>query len=237
MQAIILCGGLSTRLGDITKEIPKILLSIGCQTVLDHQLNLLKSANVTEVILASGHLHEVLFKSIGHQRQGLKVLYAKEDKRLGTGGAIKNAMKYISSEPFFVLNGDILVEDLNLAQMLSCHNRIECDGFDATMDGLLLSTLVGDVRDFGEIISDQSGKILAFKEKQSDLHAGYINGGIYLFNKSIYNYFPNPDVFSIERDIFPIVNHLYSLQTRANLIDVGVPERLEYVRQKYSSYS
>ena len=88
MQAIILCGGLSTRLGDITKEIPKILLSIGCQTVLDYQLDLLKPANVTEVILASGHLHEVLFKSIGHQYQGLKVLYAKEDKRLGTGGAI-----------------------------------------------------------------------------------------------------------------------------------------------------
>ena len=118
MQAIILCGGLSTRLGDITKEIPKILLSIGGQTVLDHQLNLLKSVNITEVILASGHLHGTLFKSIGHQHRGLKVLYAKEDKRLGTGGAIKNAMKYISSEPFFVLNGDILVEDLNLAQML-----------------------------------------------------------------------------------------------------------------------
>ena len=236
MQAIILCGGLSTRLGDITKEIPKILLSIGCQTVLDHQLNLLKSVNVTEVILASGHLHEVLFKSIGHQHQGLKVLYAKEDKRLGTGGAIKNAMKYISSEPFLVLNGDILVEGLNLAQMLSCQNKIERD-LDATIDGLLLSTLVGDVRDFGEVISDQSGKILAFKEKQSDLHAGYINGGIYLFNKSIYNYFPDPDVFSLERDVFPIVNQLYSWQTRANLIDVGVSERLEYARQKYSSHS
>ena len=227
---------MSTRLGDITKEIPKILLSIGCQTVLDHQLNLLKSVNVTEVILASGHLHAVLFKSVGHQHRGLKVLYAKEDKRLGTGGAIKNAMKYISSEPFFVLNGDILVEGLNLAQMLSCQNKIERD-LDATIDGLLLSTLVGDVRDFGEVISDQSGKILAFKEKQSDLHAGYINGGIYLFNKSIYNYFPGQDVFSIERDVFPIVNQLYSWQTRANLIDVGVPERLKYARQKYSSHS
>ena len=145
-------------------------------------------------------------------------------------------MEYISSEPFFVLNGDILVEDLNLAQMLGCKKKIECD-LEATIDGLLLSTLVDDVRDFGEIISDQSSKILAFKEKQSDLHAGYINGGIYLFNKSIYNYFPDQDVFSIERDIFPIVNQLYSLQTRANLIDVGVPERLEYARQKYSSHS
>mgnify|MGYP003323419890 FL=1 len=145
-------------------------------------------------------------------------------------------MKYISSEPFLVLNGDILVEGLNLAQMLSCQNKIERD-LDATIDGLLLSTLVDDVRDFGEIISDQSGKILDFKEKQSDLHAGYINGGIYLFNKSIYNYFPGQDVFSLERDVFPIVNQLYSWQTRANLIDVGVPERLEYARQKYSSHS
>ena len=135
-------------------------------------------------------------------------------------------MKYISSEPFFALNGDIVVEELNLAQMLSCQNKIECN-LDATIDGLLLSTLVEDVRDFGEIISDQSGKILAFREKQNHLHAGYINGGIYLFNKSIYNYFPDQDVFSIERDVFPIVNQLYSFQVQINLIDVGVPGRLE----------
>ncbi|MDP7279728.1 MAG: nucleotidyltransferase family protein [Candidatus Poribacteria bacterium] len=161
MQGIILCGGLSTRLGDITKVTPKILLPIGNQTILDYQLNLLKLVDTTEVILASGHLHEVLFQAVGHQRLGVTISYAKEEKRLGTGGAIKNAMQYISAEPFFVLNGDILVENLNLARMLSHQKKIE-HNLNSTIDGLLLSTLVDDVRDFGEIISDQNSKILAF---------------------------------------------------------------------------
>ena len=234
MQAIILCGGLSTRLGDITKVTPKILLPIGNQTILDYQLNLLKLVDTTEVILASGHLHEVLFQAVGHQRLGVTISYAKEEKRLGTGGAIKNAMQYISAEPFFVLNGDIWVENLNLARMHSHQKKIE-HNLNSTIDGLLLSTLVDDVRDFGEIISDQNSKILAFKEKPADQHSGYINGGIYLFNLSISEYFPDQDTFSIERDVFPTVKQLYTYKSQANLIDVGVPERLESARQKYRS--
>ena len=92
-----------------------------------------------------------------------------------------------------------------------------------------------DVRDFGEIISDQNSKILAFKEKPADQHSGYINGGIYLFNLSISEYFPDQDTFSIERDVFPTVKQLYTYKSQANLIDVGVPERLESARQKYRS--
>ena len=236
MQAIILCGGLSTRLGDITKEMPKILLPIGDQIVMDYQVELLKSVNVTEVILASGHLHEILFEHIGYQYKGLKILYAREDKKLGTGGAIKNAMKYISSELFFTLNGDILTKEVNLYDMLSYHNEIQ-DNLHTKIDGFLLSTFVKDVRDFGEIISDQNGKILTFKEKPKQLKAGYINGGIYLFNQSICNFFPNRGHFSIEHDVFPKVNQLYTFQSQAKLIDVGVPERLEHARQKYSSNS
>ena len=77
MQAIILCGGLSTRLGSLTKETPKILLPIGNQIIIDYQVDLLKSANVKEVILASVHLHEVIFEHIGYQYKGLKILYGR----------------------------------------------------------------------------------------------------------------------------------------------------------------
>ena len=118
MQAIILCGGLSTRLGDITKDTPKILLEIGNRTILDIQLELLKEAEVDQVILASGHLHQVLYNQVGESRSGVKIQYAKEEKRLGTGGAIKNAMYYISTEPFFALNGDILIKDFSVSDML-----------------------------------------------------------------------------------------------------------------------
>ena len=219
MQAIILCGGLSTRLGDITKDTPKILLEIGNRTILDIQLELLKEAEVDQVILASGHLHQVLYDQVGDSRSGVKIQYAREEKRLGTGGAIKNAMRHISTEPFFALNGDILIKDFSVFDMLK--------KFSQEMEGMILATPMEDVRDFGEIVSNSEGKITAFKEKQEPKRSGYINGGVYLFNQSIENYFPTQDTFSDERDVFPRAKALYAFQTEAELIDVGVPHRLE----------
>lgn len=228
MQAIILCGGLATRLGNISKKRPKVLLEVGERTVLDWQLDLLKEAGVKETILASGHLHDVLYAHVGVCCQGMQIRYAKEEKRLGTGGAIVNAMQYIRTSPFFVLNGDVLVVDFSFQEMLK--------RFHEQMTGLLLSVHVDDIRPYGEIVSDSDGKVTAFREKRSVCRAGYINGGVYLFNQRIADAFPeNQEIFSIERDVFPSVSNLYTLETDANWIDIGVPERLAYARQHFQN--
>ena len=226
MQAIILCGGLATRLGETTKTVPKVLLDIGDRTVLDWQIQLLRDVNVREIILASGHLHGVLYERVGGYHLGVDIHYAKEEKRLGTGGAIQNAMKQIRTSPFFVLNGDILLADFSLREML--------DRFHGNMTGLLLSVHVDDMRPYGQIISDRNGKILTFREKQLTCSAGHINGGVYLFHETIADAFPKDrERFSMERDVFPNVSSLWTLRTNANWIDMGVPERLAYARQHF----
>jgi len=226
MQAIILCGGLATRLGETTKTIPKVLLDVAGKTVLDWQLQLLKDAGVEEVIFASGHLHDVLYERVGGCRRGVRIRYAKEEKRLGTGGAIQNAMKQIRTSPFFVLNGDVLLADFSLQEML--------DRFHGDMMGLLLSVYVDDVRSYGQIVSDDNGKIITFREKQSVHSAGYINSGVSLFNETIAAAFlEDRECFSIEQDVFPHVSNLWTLRTDANWIDIGVPERLAYARQHF----
>ena len=228
MQAIILCGGLATRLGDATKTVPKILLEIGGKTVLEWQIRLLKDANVEEVILASGHLHHVLYERVRTYYAGVRVRYAREEKRLGTGGAIQNAMQYLRTSPFFVLNGDVLWTNFSPRDML--------DKFHRDMTGLLLSVRVHDIRPYGEIVSDTDGRITAFREKQSVCREGYINSGVYLFKKTISDAFPRAqDSFSIEQDVFPNVPDLYTLQTDADWIDIGVPERLAYAQQHYQN--
>ena len=228
MQAIILCGGLATRLGETAKTLPKILLEIAGKTVLEWQIHLLKDAGVTEVVLASGHLHEVLHERVGAVYAGMCIRYAKEERRLGTGGAIQNAMEQIDTSPFFVLNGDILLANFSLREMLT--------QFHEGMAGVLLSVHVPDIRPYGEIVSDGSGKIQAFREKQPTHRAGYVNGAMYLFNQSIANAFPKgEEVFSLERDVFPFVSNLYALQTDADWIDIGVPERLAYAREHFPS--
>ncbi len=228
MQVIILCGGLATRLGDISKKRPKILLEVGGRTVLDWQLDLLREAGIKETILASGHLHDLLYEQVGDYRQGMHICYAKENKKLGTGGAIANAMKYIHTSPFFVLNGDILLSGFSLQEMLRC--------FHEQMTGLLLSVRVDDIRPYGEIVSDSNGKITDFREKQSICRPGYINGGVYLLNQKIADAFPKQqEVFSIERNVFPSVPNLYALETDANWIDIGVPKRLAYARRHFQN--
>jgi len=228
MQAIILCGGLSTRLGDITQTVPKILLDIRGRTVLDWQLDVLKGAGVDEVILASGHLHDTLYEAAGESYGGVRMRYAKEEKRLDTGGAIQNAMQYVSTSPFFVLNGDILLKNFSLCRMV--------ERFRLEMDGLLLGVWVGDISSYGEIISDHRERITAFREKQPVHRSGYANGAIYLFNQSIANYFPERAVFSIERDVFPSVQNLYVFKAEIDWIDIGVPERLAYARQHFGQW-
>ena len=228
MQAIILCGGLATRLGETAKTLPKILLEIGGKTVLEWQIHLLTDAGVTEVVLASGHLHDVLYERVGEVCDGMRIRYAKEEKRLGTGGAIQNAMKQIDTSPFFVLNGDILLANFSLREMLA--------QFHEGVVGVLLSVHVPDIRPYGEIVSDSSGKIQAFREKQPTYRAGYVNGAIYLFDRSIANAFPKgQEVFSLERDVFPSISNLYALQTGADWVDIGVPERLAYAREHFPS--
>ena len=226
MQAIILCGGLATRLGEVAKTVPKILLDIAGQTVLDWQIQMLKQASVSEIILASGHLHDVLYERVGGCYGDVRIRYAKEKKKLGTGGALVNAMQQIHTSPFFVLNGDILLANFSLREMSKC--------FHQEMAGLLLSVQVDDIRPYGEIVSDDTGNVTAFREKQSTCHAGYINSGVYLFNQDIADAFPkNREIFSIERDVFPNVSNLYTLKTEAQWIDIGVPERLAYARQHF----
>ena len=225
MQAIILCGGLSTRLGSITQNVPKILLKIGNRTVLDCQVDLLKEAGVDEVILASGHLHDVLYAAVGESYRGVRIYYAREEQSLGTGGAIKNAMRYISTSPFFALNGDILLKGFPLCRMSKF--------FSPEMDGLLLGALVEDIRPYGEIVSDDRGKINAFREKQPIRRSGYVNGAIYLLNQSIANCFPKRQIFSMERAVFPHVPNLYVFKVTMDWIDIGAPERLVYARHHF----
>ncbi|MBI5222538.1 MAG: NTP transferase domain-containing protein [Candidatus Magasanikbacteria bacterium] len=236
MNAIILCGGLSTRLGDIAKSKPKILLEIGGKTVLDWQLGKLKSAvetqnfaSVQEVVLAAGHLAGVLKDAVGFSRLGLELIYAIEDKRLGTGGAIKHGLEYIvrPEEPTIILNGDVLTT-VDLADMIS---RLPENG-----EGIILGAHVDDVASYGTLVYDKNYHLREFKEKEGIHKPGYQNGGIYIFNPRIKKYFPEGEEFSIEYDVFPNVKDLYVYESDLPWIDIGVPERLEWARRNWRKF-
>jgi D-glycero-alpha-D-manno-heptose 1-phosphate guanylyltransferase len=231
MNAIILCGGLSTRLGDITKTIPKILLEIGDKTVLDWQLDSLKRLGVTEVILAAGHLAKELYDTVGESYRGMTLIYSIEDKKLGTGGAIKHALSYVSESrkdmPTIVLNGDVLTT-IDLSDMASY--------LKPESDGIILGAYVDDVASYGTLEYTDQYELIAFKEKTGKHEPGYQNGGIYLMNSSFQNYFPHMDSFSIEYDVFPFVKKLFVYESNKPWIDIGVPERLAWARENWARF-
>jgi NDP-sugar pyrophosphorylase family protein len=217
MEAIILCGGLATRLGALAKDTPKALIPVAGRPVLAHQIDCLARAGVDRVILATGHLHETLRAYTGPRYRGVEVDYALEDKRLDTGGAIAHAMKRRKSdEPFFVLNGDVLCD---------VDPRAMIEKLPAPASGILLGVVVDDISEYGEILAD-GDRILSFIEKRPEHRPGIINGGVYLFRDRIRTYFPKREVFSVERDVFPFVPDLRVYSTRTRWIDMGTPERL-----------
>jgi len=229
MNAVILCGGLSTRLGDITKTIPKIILPVGPKTVFDWQMEKIQKLGVKEVVLAAGHLAEFLYEQVGTKWQDIEIIYAIEDKRLGTGGAIKHALEYIlhPDEPTIILNGDILTTaDFN--DMMK-YLRSESDG-------IILGSKVEDVASYGTLIYNNQYHLEAFKEKEGKHEVGFINGGIYIFNPRFKKYFPEQQVFSIEYDVFPNVKDLDVYESDRAWIDVGVPERLEWARENWETF-
>jgi len=229
MNAIILCGGLSTRLGDITKTTPKILLEIGGKTVLDWQLEKLKKIGVRKVVLAAGHLAKTLYDTVGDTRLGIDLYYAIEDKKLGTGGAIKHGLKYVDEPeaPSIILNGDILTT-IDLADMISYLPK--------SGDGIILGAFAEDVASYGTLEYGPDYHLLAFKEKEGVHRAGYQNGGIYIFNPVIKKYFPDRDEFSVEYDVFPHMQDLFVYQSDRPWIDIGVPERLAWARENFSRF-
>ena len=181
-----------------------------------------------EVVLAAGHLANELKKVIGDELDGVKIIYAIEPERLGTGGAIKFAWSYLpaSNEPTIILNGDIL-SDIDLSKMT--------DQLRPESDGIILGAHVPDASSYGTLKFNKLGKLLSFTEKEGINQPSYINGGIYIFNEPAKKYFNLPETkFSVEYDVFPRMNNLDVYPHGGSWIDVGVPERLEWARLNWN---
>jgi NDP-sugar pyrophosphorylase family protein len=204
MNAIILCGGLSTRLGEITKNIPKVLLDIKGKTVLEWQLEKIKQLGISEVVLAAGHLSAVLKKEVGDSVNEVKIIYAVEPERLGTGGAIKFAYGFLMRETL-----------------------------RANSDGLMLGAKVVDASSYEILKYDENRRLENFVRRDGLKKPGYINGGLYLLRPQAKKYFPEKAVFSMEYDVFPHMKDLDVYVSDLPWIDIGVPERLEWARNNW----
>lgn len=202
MKAILLVGGLGTRLRPLTLSEPKALLPILNRPFLSYQLDLLKEAGVKDVVLSAGKNSRAWEKSFWKIRQrGLRLHFCYEPSPLGTGGGIRYAYEFlkrnslIDKDPLLVFNGDVFF-DIDLQHFLNFHNR---KGASVT----IAMTRVEDPRRFGLIYMANGSRITDFVEKPKHPKGNTINAGAYLIAGPLVEALSLQAVLSIERDIFP----------------------------------
>jgi D-glycero-alpha-D-manno-heptose 1-phosphate guanylyltransferase len=218
LQALLLVGGLGTRLRDVVKDLPKPMAPINGKPFLEYQINFLKKSGICDIILCTGYMDKKIENYFldGH-KHGISITYSNETEPLGTGGPIKKA-KNMLEEEFFVLNGDSFFK-IDLNSMRNFHKQ---NNADVT----LALTSVRDNSRFGTVKLGKNYQIIEFVEKENS-SGGYINGGIYLFKKSCFEWDKLPEKFSIEKELFPQLvrcKNVFGFVSDAYFVDIGTPD-------------
>jgi NDP-sugar pyrophosphorylase family protein len=230
-QAIILAGGKGLNMRPFTFEMPKGLFPVGGKPILEQIVDMLRKFEVREIILSVGHLGEKIKEHFGDGKKfGVNITYITEEKEIGTAGALRIVGKYIKSDSFLVIHGDILI-DISLSDFISFHKEEDSIGT------LALSSVV-DPSSFGEVVM-QGTKITQFieKPKKGKQTSQLVSCGLYLFNKEIFSYIPKQDPSLLE-DIFPELakkRQLSGFLFGGNWIDIGTPASYEKAIQEWGS--
>jgi NDP-sugar pyrophosphorylase family protein len=172
-QAVIMAGGKGTRLHPYSALFPKPLMPLGDMPVLELLLRRMKKAGVTDVILAVNHLSHLIKAFFGNGSDlGLRISYSKEDRPLGTAGALGNMLDDLD-ETFLVANGDLLTT-MDLAAMARQHSETRCDASIGIFER-------ENKIDFGLIEFDSENRLCAYREKPTNMY--YVSMGVYILQR------------------------------------------------------
>ena len=223
-EAIILAGGLGTRLRSVVSNLPKCMAPVAGKPFLHYIIAYLQKQGVDKFIFSLGYKHELIVDYISKQYPLLLVQYSIEKEPLGTGGAIKTACEKATEKNVLILNGDTLFSiDINKLAAFHIQHAAHCT---LSLKPMRQFDRYGVV----ELNKDQS--IASFKEKQF-YETGLINGGVYALQTKKFLEEPLPEKFSFEKDYLEDYvgqRKMYGLVQDEYFIDIGIPE--DYERAK-----
>lgn len=225
-EAIILAGGLGTRLRSVINDIPKPMALVQGNPFLSYLLDQLQYFGFQKVVLSVGYKHEYIQQFYGHRYHDLEIVYAVENEPLGTGGAIWNALDYTTENDVLILNGDSIFL-CNMHQLIAFHHQQKP----------MLTMALKEAENFdryGSVVLDKENRITQFKEKQF-LEKGIFNTGIYIVNKQMLNQIPVEKKFSFEKDILEKEKGNWCFVGKIfhnYFIDIGIPEDFHKANQE-----
>ena len=225
MRAIVLAGGLGTRLASRTYFYISRRGNFINGPFLEYLLDDLVDQGVEHTVLAVSYRWEVIQEHFGSLYRGMDLGYSVEENPLGTGGAIQQALESLTDKEVFVLNGDTRFR-VDLMEMEKIHRN---GGAPLT----IALKRVADSGRFGHVEVTADGVVTRFLEKSTG-GPGWINGGVYMLNNSLFRDFPMPKKFSFELDLVePNIDRIQpqAFQSDAYFIDMGIPE--DYQRAQH----
>jgi len=225
-EAIILAGGLGTRLRSVVSELPKCMAPVAGKPFLHYVIAHLQKKGVDKFIFSIGYKSEAIVNYLNEQYSILNIQYSIEDEPLGTGGAIKLACNKTTEKNILVLNGDTLFS-IDVLKLSALH---ELNNADCTLS---LKPMQNFDR-YGVVELNNDLSVASFKEKQF-YKSGLINGGVYALNAEKFVTEKLPEKFSFEKDYlekFYTKRKMYGFVQDEYFIDIGIPEDYERAQKE-----
>lgn len=224
-EAIILAGGLGTRLRKVVQDKPKPMADINGKPFLVYLFEFLNDQGIERCILAVGFKKNVIINYFGDRYKNMDIIYSEENEPLGTGGALKRALEKIKGNFSFVLNGDTYFKiDLKLLEKFSIEREV---------DLCIALKYMEDNSRYGTVNINSEYRIIGFQEKEKS-QRGYINGGVYLIRKNLLTGLP--EKFSFEKEFlekYYKYYRFYGIPFDTYFIDIGVPEDYEKAKRDF----
>jgi NDP-sugar pyrophosphorylase family protein len=232
LPALLLVGGMGTRLRSVVSSKPKPLAPVGDIPFLELLVLQLRSQGIRRLVMCTGYQAEQVREEFGDgHRWGVGIEYSNEPRPLGTAGAIKFAEQFLAqASDFLVMNGDSFLQ-FDFREFHRFHRE----------HGGLASIAVRSVPDasrYGTVHLDRGNRVIGFSEKMGIQESGLINGGVYLFQRAILEHIPEGPA-SLEKDVLPgiLENGAFALQQNGMFIDIGTPEDYARAQALFDSLS
>ena len=232
LEAIILAGGLGTRLKSVVSDVPKPMAPINNEPFLNYVFDYLKHYQIKHVVLSTGYLAYKISEYYKEEYKGIKISYTKEESPLGTGGGIRLAMIKCTTTDVLVLNGDSFF-DVDIAAHYNNH-------ISKNADCTLALRKVDNAARYGTLVLGDSNAVETFKEKDNLEKEGLINGGVYILNREVYlNKTEEKASFSIEKDFYEqriTELNMFGFEYEGYFLDIGIPEDYKQAQIDFKNF-
>jgi NDP-sugar pyrophosphorylase family protein len=230
--AVILAGGLGTRLRSMVNDRPKVMAEIQGRPFLEWLVISLRQGGIHRILLSIGYLGQSIVDYFQDgQAWGVSIDYSREPVPLGTGGALRHCLPLLGEGPVLVLNGDSSCG-------INFQNYLTWFGTRDRMGALALAQ-VPQTNRFGQVEITDEGEISRFQEKASLSPSLWINAGVYLFSPHLLQTIPEGKTVSLEREILPnwVGRGLWGYPCSGEFVDLGTPEGYQETQKLFSTLS